>query len=72
MAARPVRPHRALEHTDEAHEAQRHRIDPAHRRPQPVCRAHHLDPHAVALAAWGIEHNPEIDAHRAAHDERQS
>ncbi|MBF6466801.1 helix-turn-helix transcriptional regulator [Nocardia beijingensis] len=30
-----------------------------------------LVPHAVALAEWAIEHNPEIDANRAAHDERQ-
>jgi DNA-binding HxlR family transcriptional regulator len=27
-----------------------------------------LIPHAVALANWAIEHNPDIDAHRAAYD----
>ena len=30
-----------------------------------------LIPHAVALADWAIEHNPDIDAHRAAYDTRQ-
>ncbi len=30
-----------------------------------------LIPHAIALAEWAAEHNPEIDAHRAAHDKRQ-
>ena len=30
-----------------------------------------LIPHAVALANWAIEHNPEIDANREAYDERQ-
>jgi DNA-binding HxlR family transcriptional regulator len=29
-----------------------------------------LIPHAVALARWAIEHNPEMDAHRAAYDTR--
>jgi DNA-binding HxlR family transcriptional regulator len=27
-----------------------------------------LIPHAVALANWAIEHNPDIDAHREAYD----
>ncbi len=27
-----------------------------------------LIPHAVALANWAIEHNPDINAHRAAYD----
>jgi DNA-binding HxlR family transcriptional regulator len=27
-----------------------------------------LLPHAVALASWAIEHNPDIDAHREAYD----
>jgi DNA-binding HxlR family transcriptional regulator len=27
-----------------------------------------LVPHAVALAGWVIEHNPEIDAHREVYD----
>jgi DNA-binding HxlR family transcriptional regulator len=31
-----------------------------------------LIPHAVALANWAVEHNSEIDAHRAAYDTRQS
>ena len=31
-----------------------------------------LIPHAVALANWAVEHNPEIDAHRATYDTRQS
>jgi DNA-binding HxlR family transcriptional regulator len=30
-----------------------------------------LIPHAVALASWAIDHSPDIDAHRAAYDERQ-
>jgi DNA-binding HxlR family transcriptional regulator len=30
-----------------------------------------LIPHAVALASWAIEHNPDIDAHRAGYDTRQ-
>jgi DNA-binding HxlR family transcriptional regulator len=30
-----------------------------------------LIPHAVALANWAIEHNPDIDAHREAYDKRQ-
>ena len=30
-----------------------------------------LIPHAVALANWAIEHNPDIDAHREAYDTRQ-
>lgn len=29
-----------------------------------------LLPHAVALASWAIEHNPDIDANRQAYDER--
>ncbi|MEU2120625.1 winged helix-turn-helix transcriptional regulator [Nocardia niwae] len=29
-----------------------------------------LIPHAITLAEWAIEHNPEIDAHREAHDKR--
>ncbi len=29
-----------------------------------------LIPHAIALAERAIEHNPEIDAHREAHDKR--
>jgi DNA-binding HxlR family transcriptional regulator len=29
-----------------------------------------LVPHAVALAGWAIEHNPEIDAHREGYDAR--
>jgi hypothetical protein len=29
-----------------------------------------LIPHAVALANWAIEHNPDIDAHREAYDTR--
>jgi DNA-binding HxlR family transcriptional regulator len=28
-----------------------------------------LLPHAVALASWAIEHNPDIDARRAAYDQ---
>ena len=28
-----------------------------------------LIPHAVALAGWAAEHNPDIDAHRQAYDE---
>ena len=30
-----------------------------------------LIPHAVALANWAIEHNPDIDAHREAYDTQQ-
>ena len=30
-----------------------------------------LIPHAVALANWAIEHNPDIDANREAYDQRQ-
>lgn len=30
-----------------------------------------LIPHAIALANWAVEHNPEIDAHRAAYDSRR-
>ena len=30
-----------------------------------------LIPHAVALANWAIEHNPDIDANREAYDKRQ-
>jgi DNA-binding HxlR family transcriptional regulator len=30
-----------------------------------------LIPHAVALADWAVEHNPEIDAHREAYDARK-
>jgi DNA-binding HxlR family transcriptional regulator len=30
-----------------------------------------LIPHAVALASWAIEHNPDIDAHREAYDKRR-
>jgi DNA-binding HxlR family transcriptional regulator len=30
-----------------------------------------LIPHAVALANWAIEHNPDIDANREAYDRRQ-
>jgi len=29
-----------------------------------------LIPHAVALAHWAIEHNPDIDANREAYDQR--
>lgn len=29
-----------------------------------------LIPHAVALADWAVEHNPTIEAHRTAYDER--
>jgi DNA-binding HxlR family transcriptional regulator len=29
-----------------------------------------LIPHAVALAGWAVEHNPDINAHRAAYDTR--
>jgi DNA-binding HxlR family transcriptional regulator len=29
-----------------------------------------LIPHAVALANWAIEHNPDIDAHRESYDAR--
>lgn len=28
-----------------------------------------LIPHAVALADWAVEHNPEIETNRAAHDD---
>ena len=31
-----------------------------------------LIPHALALASWAIEHNPEIDAHREAYDTRSA
>ena len=31
-----------------------------------------LMPHAVALAGWAIEHNPDIDAHRYAYDTTQA
>jgi hypothetical protein len=30
-----------------------------------------LIPHAIALASWAIEHNPDIDAHREAYDNRE-
>ena len=30
-----------------------------------------LIPHAVALANWAVEHNPDIDAHREAYDSRR-
>jgi DNA-binding HxlR family transcriptional regulator len=30
-----------------------------------------LIPHAVALANWAVEPNPDIDAHRAAYDSRR-
>lgn len=31
-----------------------------------------LIPHAVALANWAVEHNPDIDANRAAYDSADS
>jgi DNA-binding HxlR family transcriptional regulator len=31
-----------------------------------------LIPHAIALASWAIEHNPDIDAHREAYDTRSA
>ena len=38
---------------------------------EPSALAATLIPHAVALANWAIEHNPDIDAHRDAYDKRQ-
>jgi DNA-binding HxlR family transcriptional regulator len=37
---------------------------------EPTELAATLIPHAIALASWAIEHNPEIDAHRDAYDAR--
>ena len=34
--------------------------------------ANTLIPHAVALANWAVENNPEIDAHNAAYDESRA
>jgi DNA-binding HxlR family transcriptional regulator len=37
---------------------------------EPTELAATLIPHAIALASWAIEHNPDIDAHREAYDNR--
>jgi DNA-binding HxlR family transcriptional regulator len=37
---------------------------------EPTELAATLIPHAIALASWAIEHNPDIDAHRDAYDKR--
>ncbi len=38
---------------------------------EPTDLAASLIPHAVALANWAIEHNPDIDAHREEYDARR-
>jgi DNA-binding HxlR family transcriptional regulator len=38
---------------------------------EPTELAATLIPHAIALASWAIEHNPDIDAHREAYDNRE-
>jgi DNA-binding HxlR family transcriptional regulator len=37
---------------------------------EPTELAATLIPHAIALASWAIEHNPDIDTHRETYDKR--
>ena len=39
---------------------------------EPSPLASDLLPHAVGLAGWAAEHNPEIDAHRESYDARET